>query len=440
MKQPAFLLLTFLTCFANAQNTAYFMERLPQNVLVNPAFNPKVRFFLGLPGLGGVSAQAYNSGFNYLDFDEFNENLKQDGFNPDNFIQSIGDYNNFIAETRANIFMLGFALKDIGYFSFHANINNTTRLNAESDIVYLFSDYDNLGAGKFPLTINKLNLFTNTYLSVGFTYSRKINEHLTLGISPHLNGNLAGIQSRNINYTVRMDDSQTPYREYDETFSGEVIVGLPNEINPEAIDGNEFDLDAGLMRQGWEEDLKLSDLFRNKTLSVDLGATYFLNEWLLTASILNIGASKWKTNGYVLNGDSDTEKIFIRENEKIKIGIPPKIYLGVNRKFSPKWNYGLLLTNTFYNSGSDASATLSLNGYVGSALSTSVSYTAGYKFDNLGLGLRLRFFPGMDLIFVTDNVVQALNYKRAYRMSATAGINLSFGVKDKIASANEPIL
>jgi hypothetical protein len=393
---------------------------------------------LGLPGIGGFSTHAYNSAFNFNELDEFNDNLQRDGYNPDNFINSLDDYNNFFSETRVNLFMLGFMIEEIGYFSFHSNINNITTLNAESNFIYLLSNYDNIARNNFPINIDEVNFTTNTYHSIGITYSRKISESLTVGISPHINSNLIGLMSKDINYEIDINDSQSSYYlEYDESFMGEVIVGLPVEINPEAIDGNEFDLDEGIFPEGWEEDLRFSDLFRNKTLSIDLGATYVLDEWFFSASILNIGASRWKKNGYVLNGNTETETIFINETEKIKIGIPPKIYIGVNRQFSPKWNYALLLNNTFYKNGSNASATLSLNGYVGSALSTSVSYTAGYKFDNLGLGFRLRFFPGMDLIFVTDNFIQAFSYKKTHRMSGTFGINLSIGVNNDIEIVEE---
>jgi len=433
MKKLTLIVLAFITCYVNAQNTSYFMERLPQSILLNPALNPKVKFYLGLPGIGGISTHAYNSGFNFNELDEFIDNLQQDGFNPDDFINSLDDYNNFLSETKVNLFMLGFMLKDGGYFSFHTNINNVTTLNAESDIIYLLSGYDDLSADKFPINIDEMNFLTNTYFSIGFTYSRKINENLTLGISPHLNSNLVGLQSKDINYVVDIDEPQSSYYgEYDETFKGEVVVGLPSEINPDAINGNEFDLNQGIISDEWGEELKISDLFRNKSLSIDLGATYTLNEWFFSASILNIGASGWKENGYVLSGDTETETILVDDTQKIKIGIPPAVYLGVKRQFSPKWNYGLLFNNSFYNNRINSSATLSLNAYVGSAMSTSVSYTAGYKFDNLGLGLRLRFFPGMDLIFVTDNVIQAFKYKEAYRMAATFGINLSFNVKNKI--------
>jgi len=145
---------------------------------------------------------------------------------------------------------------------------------------------------------------------------------------------------------------------------------------------------------------------------------------------LNIGASGWKTNGYQLNGNN--ESIRIKELDKVRIGIPTQLYLGGKHQFSGKWNYGFLIQNTFYNEFSDASATVSLNGDVGRMLSTSVSYTAGYKFKNLGLGLRLRFFPGMDVFMVTDNVIQLFAYKNACRATAAFGINYAFGVREEL--------
>lgn len=405
------------------------MDRLPQNVSYNPAFVPNVKFHLVLPGMGGVALHAYNSGFHYDAFKNFSDQLEREGYRPDEFVNSIGEYNKFFTELRANLFSLGFKLKEQGYFSFDITMNNSTTVNAASDIAYLLADYDNLQVSDFPLKVDDVSLLTNNYLSIGFTYSRKINEHLTLGISPHLNLNLLGVKSNELSYVVNLEEeSEFDYRGYDQTFNGEAIVGLPTEINPDAIDGDELDLDQGVLPDNWSEDLSISDLFKNKSLSIDLGATYEFNEWTFSASILNIGASGWKHNAYLLEGDDETVRI--KERKKVSIGIPAKIYLGANRQFSPKWNYGLVINNAFYPEGSNASATLSLNGAVGRALSTSVSYTAGYKFNNIGFGFRLRFLPGTDLYFVTDNIIQSFNYRKAQRLSAAFGINFSFGVKE----------
>ena len=230
-----------------------------------------------------------------------------------------------------------------------------------------------------------------------------------------------------MDYTAPENDFESD--EYDNTISGEAIIGLPTEINPNAVENGELNLDENLLADDWQDDITMGSILKNKSLMVDLGAVYQLDKWTFSASLLNLGSSSFQNNGYTLTGNND--KVLITEENKIKIGIPVKFYAGVMRQFSPKWNYALLFNNNFYSTGSVASATASLNGYIGNALSASVSYTAGYKYDNLGLGLRFRFLPGTDLFFVSDNILQAFNYKNAYRLTAAAGINISIGIKEK---------
>ncbi len=431
MKRFISFLVLIMPLFLDAQNTMYFMDRLPQNISFNPAFVPNVKFYLGLPGIGGVSANAYNSGFNYNELEEFLDNIDRPGYSPDEFIKSIGDYNTFTSEINASIFALGFKLKEKGYLSFGLSMNSLLSVKADSKIAYLLSDFDDLSLNDFPLTVDGIDFLTNNYFALNFAYSRKLNEHLTIGISPTINFGLIGIKANKLSYIVDIENSQSEDREYNQTVSGEVLLGLPVEINPDAINGNEFDLDQGFLPDNWEDDLGISDLMRDKSLTLNIGATYSLQKWMFSASILNIGSSSFKTNSYQLNGAD--EKILVKEVDKMKFGIPTKIYIGVSRQFTPKWNYGLVLNNTYYNWGSRASGTISLNGYVGKMLSTSVSYTAGYKFNNIGLGLRMRFLPGADLFFVTDNLLQSFNYRQAYRLSAAFGINVSVGVKPQVA-------
>lgn len=409
----------------------YFMERLPQNIAYNPAIMPKMKFFIGLPGIGGAAFQAYNSGFNFNQLDEFGTNLEKENYNPDDFVKSIGDYNLFTAEASMNVLSFGFKLKEKGYLSFLVTMNGLLINKAASDIAYLVADLDNLSTESFPVIIDDISVTANNYLNFGFTYSRIINEHLTLGITPRINFNQAGLKTSDLYFKIDLDESalNSPENEFIQTFTGEAVLGLPTKINPEAINNGELDFDAGLLHENWLEDIGFGSILKNKSLMVDVGATYEIEKWTFSASLLNIGASVFQTNGYELRGKDD--KVLVNKAEKVKIGIPAKLYLGAMRQFSPKWNYALLFNNNFYSSGSVATATASLNGYVGSALSTSISYTAGYKYDNLGFGLRFRFFPGTDLYLVTDNIIQAFNYRNAFRLTAAAGINISFGLKEE---------
>ncbi len=407
----------------------YFMERMPQSINYNPAIMPKMDFFLGLPGISGISFQAYNTGFNYNELNYFMDHVWDASYNPDDFVRSIGSHNNFSSEATVNLFSIGFKMKESGFLSFSLQANSYLLNTAASDIAYLLTDLNDINDDDFPIVVDDISILTNAYLNFGVTYSRKIDEHLTVGITPKINFNQAGLRTSDISYKIDMTRTEYGGKEYEHTLNGQVDLGLFTEINPDAVDGNEFDLEAAILPDNWQEDIRLRNILKNKSLSLDIGATYEIEKWMFSASILNIGRSSWKTNGYRLTGKGSSA--LISENEKIKIGIPAKIYVGAARQFSPKWNYALLLTDNFYNTGSEAAATISLNGFVGSALSTSVSYTAGYRYDNFGIGLRLRFLPGVDLYMVTDNIIQAFNYKNAYRATMAFGINIAAGVMQK---------
>ncbi|MBN2637077.1 MAG: hypothetical protein JXR61_12460 [Prolixibacteraceae bacterium] len=422
------IILLFSSFFVMAQNTMYFMERMPQSIHYNPAIMPKMDFYLGLPGLSGVSLQAYNSGFNYNELDYFIDHILDANYSPDEFVNSIGNQNKFTTEANINLFSLGFRLKNNSFLSFGLQANSHLLNTAASDIAYLLTDLDDITDDDFPIIVDDISILINNYISFGATYSKKIDEHLTLGITPKINFNYMGLSSSDVRLNVELIESEFE-SDYETSLNGNVEVGLFTNINPDAINGNEFDLEAPLFPDNFEEDITVKDILKNKSLSIDLGATYELEKWTFSASILNLGKSTYKTNGYKLTGNGNS--VLISENHKIKIGIPTRIYLGALRQFAPKWNYALLLNNNFYSTGSQASATVSLNGFVGSALSTSVSYTAGYKFDNFGLGLRMRFLPGVDMFMVTDNIIQLINSKNAHRLTMAFGINIAAGVKEK---------
>jgi hypothetical protein len=72
-------------------------------------------------------------------------------------------------------------------------------------------------------------------------------------------------------------------------------------------------------------------------------------------------------------------------------------------------------------------------------LLTSVSYTNAYSCNNLGLGIRLRILPGSDLFVVSDNLNLLINFEKAQLASLAFGINLAFGVKQKVTVTDEQV-
>ena len=439
MRKLSFLILVLLlnggTFYALAQNTMYFMDRLPQQLNFNPALVPQVNFFLNLPVIGGNQIAVYNSGFNYNQFKDFSDNLGTENYNPDEFIKSIGDFNQTNLEIRTNLFAMGFKLGDKGYFSISASFRNLLELKAPSNFVYLLDDYEKI-EDRLPLSIEGANLVFNSFSQVAITYSRAIGEKLTIGISPKLIGALGGIKSDKLSLKV----SQTGQEDFEIEYSGEAQIGLPVPINPRAIDENgELNPDEGILPENWMENIKISSMFQNVGFAFDLGVNYELNKKIsLSASLLDIGSSRWSGNGYASSLDNDTYKI--KKNQTVKIKIPSKIYLGVNYRLSQKWNTGLLVSDAMYSNGNRIATVISLNGYIFRLLSTSISYVNSYGKSNVGLGIRLRTFPGMDLFAVTDNLTQIMDYKKAHNVSIAFGFNIAYGIKQKTASTLDKVL
>lgn len=434
LKRLAFLLLLFLGAKAHSQNTLYFLENMPQQQQFNPAIMPTGKFFIELPTIGGVMANAYNSGFDYNDLDYFIDHVGNANYNADEFVNSIGETDEFYGDLSANILSFGFGLNKKSYLSFNYALKMSMYMNASSDIAYLFVDEDDLSPDKYPLEVDDINITTSVYSSLGITYTRKINDNLTIGITPCLNFGLAGLKTNNLAYTSIREDSGYGYYDYDYTIDGEAFIGLPTEINPQAIKNGELDTDEDILPDNWDDNYSV---FQNATFSINLGGIYELNKWKFSASVLNLGNTKWKQNGYKLKGEEiineyNEEEIVIKvSDEEVKIGIPTRLYFAASREIAQKWNCGLLIHSDFYDGTTSTSATASLNGKITNNFTTSVSYTAGYDYNNIGIGARIRFLPGTDFFFVTDNLIQCFSAKKATRASFALGINLLFGVENR---------
>jgi len=409
----------------------YFMDRLPINLNYNPALVPEVGFFISLPGIGLEQAEIYNSGFNAGEFLDFQDAVESDNYDPHSFIGKLENINKTFLETRSNIFSFGFRLKRNGYFSVSMTERSFAEVSAPREVLYLLDDYEDF-EDKMPLTIDGISVNMNAFTQLAFTFSKIYMDRLTVGISPKLTGAMGAFRSSDGHIKVIREG----VGEYETEISASSDVGLPLPINPDAVDQNgELDEDESILEEGWGENIKAGDLFKNAGLSLDLGLHYKLNDkWSFSGSVLDIGNARWKNNDYLFSFNDSVIKV--SEDNHFTIHIPSKIYLAACYSLSEKWNTGVVLRSVFFESETHTSATLSLNGHVGRMLSTSVSYTAAHKFDNIGLGLRLRFIPGADLFVVTDNILHAFNYKSAQHASFSVGMNLAFGIKEKLALNN----
>lgn len=418
-----------------SQNTMYFMDRLPQTLSMNPASVPEVNFFFAFPGLGHISAEAYNSGFNLGQFLDYREKLGRELYDPQTFLDMMGGLDHTMVDARATLFSFGFKLRHKGYFSFSWDERNFIEMQAPPEFVYLLDDFDKIRE-KMPLDIRGIDILTLAWSQLAVTWSRTFGDKLTLGISPKLTGGLAAISSENLH----MEVEEVEDYDYEITYGGDILLGLPVPVNPAAIsDEGELDGDEDIISEDALKDLRPGDLFRNPGFALDAGARFDLNgKWSFSASLLDAGTFRWKNYGYKLTPVDEALKV--QEDQTFKLRIPSRLIVAANYRLSPNWNTGMMLKNTFFSGNRTTSATVSVNGHIGRMLSTSVSYTANYDYDNLGLGIRLRFFPGFDLFAVTDNILDVFDYRATHHATLAVGFNFSVGLKEKKSVEQEEIL
>jgi hypothetical protein len=429
MKNNKSLLITAMLIFISwgvfSQKTLYFMDRLPQTVQYNPALMPHENFYLALPGIGNGSAEIMNSGFKLGEFLDFLDKTGDPGYDPEKFIRSIGDYNKTFAEANVNLISFGFKTGKKGYFSFSWSERNFIGIKSPSNGLYLTEKYEKI-RNKLPFTINGVDIQLNSFTQMAVTYSRKIGSKLTLGITPKLVYAAGGIQTENI--SIKASDSGDESVKV--SLKGDMHLGLPGPINPFAINSKaEWNTDKSLLADNWFDEYRQNSVFKNAGFAVDLGAGFILNDkWSFSVSLTDIGATHWKNNVYLLTTVDSVTKV--RQEQTLKLTIPSKLYVAARYRLSDKWDTGLLFRNLTTGLGPYTSATLSLNGVVGKILTTSVSYTVPGSLGSLGLGFCVRFFPGMDLYVVTDDILSAFSYRNISHMALAAGVNLAIGVKN----------
>lgn len=421
LKAFVFLLLVFSTCYVKSQNTVYFMEHMPQVLNYNPALVPKAGFFLGFPGIGLWQVQLFNSGFNAGKIIDYLDNVENSGFNPDVFVQKLNGMNDAFLESRADLISFGFPLKRKGFFSFSISQRVFAEMTAPRDFFYLLADNESY-EDKMPLEIKGIYAGLNTFTQVAFTWSRVFFDKLTIGLSPKLIAPNFSALTDNLNFLVKKEEE-----DYETEVYGSTRIGLPIPINPAAIKNNdELDSDE-ILPEDWINSYGPGDIFRNAGFLIDLGGSYRLNEhWSLSASMLDLGGYRWKKNDYLFAYSDSVAKV--KQNQPFRVSVPLKLFWAADYRISPVWNAGFLLKNTFYKASTHTSATLSMNGDIGKMLSASLSYTFAHTYDNLGLGIRLRFLPGTDLFVVTDNIIHAFNYRKVQEASVSIGVNITTGI------------
>ncbi|MFC2096590.1 DUF5723 family protein [Bacteroidota bacterium] len=451
--------------YVSAQDaqTLYYMNRIPQSTLMNPAMQPKCNFFLGLPVVSSLQMDAGNNRLSLTDVimkhpteDSLITFLHPDAeFNTTDFLSKLDENNFFYEDFRTDLLSFGFRVKT-WYFSFNLSEKFSTSINYPKDLMVLALE-GNRGVN------------SSFYREYGIGISKEINQMLSIGIRGKVLFGHANVYSDFNNNDFSLYSSRDSiYLNADATvYTSSPMIATINS------DGDFDGFEAPTYIEDSETDslIDLALAHNNMGLGIDFGIYLKPIERLsLSLSVIDLGYIKWDVedvtklnlNGSyafkgidvsdeVGNSDSDTdafddmldsiENSFTVANtaESYTTSLGTKIYIGANFAVSKKFDIGFLSRSYYYNNNLNQAFTFSANTHM-SGLSFSLSYSImNGSYNNVGFGLTLGGAP-LQIYIISDNASAALWGHKTTSFNFRFGLNIAFGYRQKAKKMDTPLL
>ncbi len=461
---------------AQDSQTLYYMNRVPQATMMNPAMQPACNFFFGLPVVSSLQLDVGNNRLSLTDV--IMQHPTQDSlitflhpaaeFNTTDFLNKLDDNNFFYEDFRTDLLSFGFRL-NTWYFSFNLSERLSTSINYPKDLMSLIlegnSQFVNTNADLAYLGIN-----STFYREYGLGISKEINQTLSVGIRAKVLFGHANISSDYKENSLTMYTSRDSiYLNADATINtSSPLIATTNADG----DFESFEIPSYLENSQTDSLIDLALAHTNTGLGIDLGVYYKpIDKLSLSLSIIDLGYIKWKkedvTNidlkgNYSFTGidvsneiggsdtldsgfdtmlDSLTNSFTVSNNsESYTTGLGAKIYVGGSYALSKKFDVGFLSRTYFYNSNINQAFTFSANVRPINGLSASLSYSImNGTYNNIGFGLVLGGAP-LQLYIISDNASAALWGHKTSSFNFRFGMNIAFGCRQKTKSKDKPML
>lgn len=468
-----FMILALEITGQNSQ-TLYHMN-LPQAHLLNPAFKPAGKFYIGFPGITDVNINVTNNFLNFSDVfltglqpnDSVISFLYSD-FDVDSFIDKLGRYNS--VEPRAAVQLLGIGFsagKDFyGYIDITEKIDGSLVFPRELFELAFRGNDAFIGSA---VDLSSFDMEMKYYRDVSLGFSKNITPKLRIGVQGKMLFGIASMSmdTKTLKVMAAADDVHNVETDVTLNVSGPVrfIADEENHVDDLESFDDRFDSPREAMRA-------LSGT-KNMGLGINLGAEYQVTDKIaVSASVTDLGYIKWKSDltglyskgtvefsNYniedVYNGEitfeefgeslADTLSNALMVSDDMKpftTTLPFGVTFAGKYDVSDKFSVGLVSYSRVRGKQIKEALTLSGNLNLGNMFSTSLSYTAcNYSYNNIGAGLALRlgffqFYVIADRIPLKWSEVEKTT--GSYRLpdnwntfNARFGFNLTFGNRIK---------
>lgn len=454
--------LMFFAGYSQQGNTFYYMEKVSQSSMMNPAYDPPYKVTVGgllVPIVGQLPPTMYfnyaNNGFAYSDIIHHGVGDQSDSliYDPQKLVDNLKTSNHLRLQNHFDLLHIGLKTKNDAYVSFSI----TEKMNYGATLPKSLFDLAWYGNNYFKekdekIVLSDLSMQATHYREFAFGFSTELVDGLTIGGRAKVLFGMSNVQT-DINELTLYTDPET----YMITAVADVSVKsntpVPWIYNPDSVT-----LDIDTEKRDDYNPVSYPFNMRNPGFGLDLGLTYEINkDFTVYFSANDIGFISWNSNPFTLsaNGQFDFRGIEVEFFEDDEFDesldnltdslidmfspnasdngyvtwLPTDVYLGGQYHLNEKLDFGALYRMEFYRKNLLHSLTLSANSNITDWLSLYLSYSImDNSYNNLGFGFTVRGAM-LQYYIVSDNVLGAIMPQNTSNLNIRMGCNLVFGYK-----------
>ena len=438
----AMLVSSLLFLQVSGQNNYIFygLESVPQSSFLNPAFNTHTKLVVGIPALSNLDLSYYNTAGAFNDFFSTEKGTDSLYFDLTKVINQNHPIDHLNVALNHDLLFIGFKIKE-SFLSFGVRQRVMLSADLPSDL-FKFAWNGNAPYVGQTLDLSTTSINENHLLDYHIGLSIPVAEGLRVGFRLHLLQGLSNI------YTENNRLQMTTLREG--THAYEVLASTHFVVNTSGIPDS----------TGFQPDTYFTN-FKNIGFSLDLGATYQINQqFSVSFSLLDMGSNNFRANtksyqseedsihfnGFQLDftsnddpfsniGDSLSNLLHVTDfAQNYRAKIPKQLHLGGQYlSHDQKNRASILFSGRFYPDYFETALSLSYERFLSQSFSVKVNYTyLKYAPLNLGLAFALNAKPFQFYVY-TNNImgIQWDNQKL---------IQVGFGLNIRIAENNPPFV
>lgn len=469
-----------IASFSQQTNVSYFMDRLPQSNLLNPAREYPCKVWVnsyGVPIFGQLPPTSYfnfGNSFSVSDVLRPGVNTTSDslGIDIDNLLSKLRPVNFLTMDARFEVLSVGFHVND---WLFNVGVTEIFDMRVTYPKTLIEFPYKGNAAymdENIPMSLKDLGIDFTHYREYAVGASKDITDKLRLGGKMKFLFGKSNVNTKTSDISIYTYPDDYYWRVKSKM---NIRASIPSQFVEIDYDNSygvadSLEVDVVSADSTTTEDIKNYLMNgKNMGLAIDFGAIYKLTDKItVSASIIDLGFIRWKSDVYNfvndgeflfegydvsphLNSEDSTDhaKVFAdslyqefqvdETKEAYGTFMPTKIYLAGRYKLNDKLEFGAMSRTEFFKKHLSQQFTLSANANLTKWFTGVVSWSVINRSPaNMGVGLILRG-GFMQFFLMSDNVLgfykeestgAPLPYSTR-NINVRFGWNLVFGCKQK---------